>query len=79
MQINNYILFLSPIYMTSIMLLFIVSGKWRHDSILLTSVISSVFCLLFYSSGYINLAIITICVSNTTLIFYSMFVRRRNV
>lgn len=76
---QDIFLVLSPLYLGSIMLVFIVSKKWINDKILLASVISSVFCLLSYSTGHTILAIAIICSSNTVLVIYSMFFRRRNV
>ena len=76
-EINNYLLFLAPIYLTSLMLIFVISRKWIYDKILMASIIASVFCLLSYSMGHINLAITIICTSNTVLVIYSMFFRRK--
>jgi len=75
---SNYLLILSPIYLTSIVLMFILSKKWAYDRILLASVVSSTFCLFAFSMGHTALAIITICSSQTILVIYSMFFRRRN-
>lgn len=69
---------LAPLYLGSIMVMFIVSRKWMQDTILLASVASSVFCLLAFSMGHIYLAIATILSSNTVLVVYSMLFRKRN-
>jgi len=76
-MINNSFLYLSPIYLVSILIVFILSKKWVHDKILLASLISNVFCLLAFSMGNVTLAITTILTSNTTLTLYSMFFRRK--
>jgi len=68
---------LAPLYLTSVLLVFIFSKKWQYDKILLISLISTVFCLLSFSLGNTILAITIICVSNTVLVGYSMFFRRR--
>jgi len=75
--IDSYLTFFSPIYLTSLMVVFILSGKWIYDKILMASLIASVFCLLSYSMGHKDLAIVIICSANTVLVIYSMFFRRR--
>ncbi len=73
---NNFV-HLAPLYLTSLLLIFIFSKKWQHDKILLVSLVSIVFCLLSFSIGNTTLAITIICVSSTVLVGYSMFFRRR--
>ena len=76
---QDIFLVLSPLYIGPLMLIFILSRKWIHDKILLASTATSVFCLLAYSTGHTTLAVAIICSSNTVLIIYSMFFRRRGI
>ena len=78
-NLEQAIIILSPLYLTSVMLIFILSRKWVYDRILMADLVATVFCLLAFSMGHTALAIVIISVSKSVFVIYSMFFRRRNV
>jgi len=78
-NLEQAIIILAPLYLASVMLIFILSRKWVYDRILMADLVATVFCLLSFSMGGTAMAIVIISVSKSVFVVYSMFFRRRNV